>query len=129
MKYDDADWHEGEAGDSVYAAVHIALLFCWLLDNGYVKEEWMKEWNLGIPLSRKRTPTEYLYDYADGKLIDTMLTPEGKLICDSEYETYMNDYASRKIKGVRYARRDDTPYCGKDTWKSVKALDKYFHKR
>jgi hypothetical protein len=127
-KYDDSDWHVGDAKNEIYAAVHIALMFCWLLNNGYVKQSFLDEAHIDIPLSQKRTPTEYLYYYADGKLFDDFLTENGKKLCDAYYEKYMADYAERNIKGVKYARLGDSPYAGKDKWKNVRVLDSYFAK-
>jgi hypothetical protein len=126
MKYDDADWHESDAGDPTSAAVHIALLFVWLVNHNYLRKEWLTELDISPPLSKKKTPTEYLYEYMDGKLIDDVLTIEGKVICDKYYDQYMADFAEQNIKGVRYFNRGDNPYSGKDSWKNVKALDRYF---
>ncbi len=127
-KYDDSDWHVGDAKNEVYAAVHIALMFCWLLNNGYMRQSFLNETHAKVPLSQKKTPTEYLYYFADGKLFDDFLTDDGKEICDAHYEKYMVDYAERNIKGIRYARLGDSPYAGKDIWKNVNALNEYFSK-
>lgn len=114
MKYDDAEWHEVDAGSPKYAAAHIALLFVWLANNGYVKEDWLKESKLKTPLSKKMSPTEYLYEYMDGKLVDSVLTAEGKSLCDAYYDQYLNDYAAQNIKGFWYSyERGDNPYVGK----------------
>ena len=127
MKYDDADWHESDAGSEKYAAVHIALLFVWLANNGYVKREWFQESDLKSPLSKKLSPTEYLYHYMDGKLIDSVLTQDGKVLCDKYYDQYLNDYANQNIKGFWYDHsRGKNPYCGKDTWWNLRPINKYF---
>lgn len=130
MKYDDSEWHEADAGSLQHAAVHIALLFVWLVNKGFVKDEWLKEANLKTPLPKKKSPTDYLYEYMDGKLIDSILTQKGKALCDKYYDQYTNDYAAQLIKGMLYSRsRGDSPYCGKDIWWNVRAVNKYFAKK
>ena len=128
MKYDDAKWHEADAGNAVDAAVHIALLFVWLLKHNYVKKYWLEELKITLPLSKRISPTQYLYEYMEGKLIDYVLTDDGKKLCDEYYDQYMTDYAGQTIKGMRYNKKGDNPYSGKDDWKNVKTLDHYFLK-
>jgi len=129
MKYDDATWHIADAKDDAYAAAHIALIYVWLIEHGYIQQSVLNGLELHTPLDRSKTPTQYLYEYSDGKLVNDDFTDEGKkLLSESAYNKYMNDFAMG-IKGVKYSFiRRNSPYRGKDTWKSLKALDTYFLK-
>ena len=124
-KYDDVDWHTKDATNDQFAAAHIALFFVWLANNGYLKDSMIKESGLVLPLSKDKTPTYYLEQYSDGKLVSNYLTDAGIKFVESKYDAYANDFGLLGLISFERDHKLMRPYNVLDTWQNVEALDDY----
>ena len=127
MKYDDARWHEEDAGDDTFAATHIALFYVWLVNHGFVLQSEIDSWDVPVPFPNAKPPTYYFEFYSDNKLLSNYLTEEGVRFCEDRYQGYLEDVSyHEKIPFARDESRE-IPYNILDTWENVGLLDEYFH--
>ena len=122
MKYDDASWHYGgdfpsdlppEAG-----ATHIGMFVAWAFLEGLNNPE--EDFDIEPLISRTKTPGAYLFDYLDGKFVESMLNEKGrrfaKLYFSLENEVYIQDYSRKLLNGL------PTLYHVQDTWSNFDIL-------
>lgn len=100
-KYDDASWHfDGdfpEESPIEYGGTHIALFLKWCLQKGWASDELLElaSENVQKVIDGMLSATEFLFEFCDGKLIDTDLSPQGNEFARDYYGNrglYFGDY-------------------------------------
>lgn len=133
VKFDDADWHSGDAANEVQAGMHIALVYHWLLSRGHINKEYIPdEWQERIN-DQTISPSEFFLEWADGKLLSFCMDDAAAEFLGSFYhKRYLPDVQRRKIPNLQYDIRYESPYDIRDVWGNVEAtalyLDKSFKK-
>jgi hypothetical protein len=124
MKLDDSSWHVHDSGETI--AVHIALVFCWLVEDGFIEPDVLKSWNLSKTINRGRKPSEYLQHYSDGKLFTVYIQNKYRdKISDIYQDKYLTDVSDVQIMGLD-RQGTNFPYNIKDTWRNVDIVRAYF---
>jgi len=100
-KYDDASWHyDGDFPEDSpieYGGVHIALFLKWCLQQGWASDDLteLASGKIQNVIDGTMSATEFLFEFCDGKLIDSDLTDDGNNFAVRYYETdkYFKDFA------------------------------------
>ncbi len=126
MKLDDTSWHEVDA-DEDQAAVHIAIVFCWLLENNLISEDTLKEWDISYPLDKTKKPTYYLGYYSDNKLISEYVVASYRGIFEKIYnDEYLRDVGEPSKMSLIRDQALEPPYDVENSWENVDQVGKYF---
>jgi hypothetical protein len=110
-KYDDFDYHVGDAVDKGQdpdgAFTHIGFMLAWLLSHDLGDSEFFGPDLVSQVLDGSLRPNE-LRDFSDGKLVADMLTPEGASFLDAYYsQGYLSDYGDEFGELPDYGVPDD----------------------
>ena len=110
-KYDDLDYHLGDAMDKGQpdenAFTHIAFMLSWLIRRDLGEPEFFESDIVRRVKDRSLRPND-LSPLVDGQLVDDMLKPEGSTFLDSYYAPgYLEDYQAEFVELPDYGVSDD----------------------
>ena len=112
-KYDDFDWHVGDAIEKGQPAdgafTHTGFMLAWLIRRGMGNPDMFDRDIVRQVVDGTLRPDD-LRDLVDGKLIDDMLEPEGAAFLDAYYAAYLQDYAAEFGDLPDYGVADDTEH-------------------
>lgn len=115
-KYDDVDWHE-DAPDG--KAAHIALMFIWLASRNHIKDHDELQKLSEALGDRTKKPSEVLDEYADGKILSSMVDAETIDFLNEFYETTFLSTIENNDKIALDRTSNKPPYDIDDTWENV----------
>jgi hypothetical protein len=119
LTLDKADFHTDEAKNERHAAVHIALLYAWLVLNGHstAPEEAKDAFE-----RRTETPTELFATYCGWKLMLTDVSEDARSFVDEYYETYFRKVDAQSFPNLVFNHKHEPPYNLRDSWDNVEAV-------
>jgi hypothetical protein len=129
-KFDDASWHEDDAANLGQAAIHIALVYCWLRSRGLLSEKDLPEkWQEKLE-SESITPSEFFESWSDNKLLASEMQQDAANFLAVFYsKKYLPAIQNRKIPGLQFDPRYKVPYDIGDTWNNLEPVAIYLNKQ
>jgi len=123
QKFDDLDWHSGDAPNEIQAAVHIALVYHWLRSG-----DMLEGYRAIKRLEEKLSPTELFIKQSDGQLVSEGMSQEAvSFLSDYYSKTYLYVIGDQKIPGIEYDEHYEAPYNILDSWKNVNIAAKFLN--
>ncbi|GEM_PF-1953804 len=125
-KFDDVDWHSGDAVNEVQAAVHIALVYHWLRMRGMFDDTILPTEDLD---TKKVSPTQFFISQLDGQLLSEGMAPEAaSFLHDYYHQTYLKLLDSQHIPGLQHDAHYKPPYNIRDSWENIEKAGEFFDK-